>query len=162
MSLLKGLRAGAGDADQQAALLRSKCSCIEPAAVHADSWRWERVQGSSCAALLSKLEDVAALLARSSSSSRWAQTPLKAPSPSLHCRMHELQVGQRYELVVTTTQGLWRYQMGDVLRCVGWFGATPKVRLGGGWAACRPQVGGWGGGGGVDGRETGSGRVAAC
>lgn len=42
-------------------------------------------------------------------------------------RMHELEVGQRYELVVTNPPGLWRYRMGDVLRCVGFYGQAAKV-----------------------------------
>lgn len=42
--------------------------------------------------------------------------------------MGELCIGGRYELVVTNSQGLFRYRMGDALRCVGFFGGAPKVR----------------------------------
>ena len=46
------------------------------------------------------------------------------------CRLGELEEGERYEMVVTNDQGLWRCRMGDVLRCVGHWGSAPKVRGG--------------------------------
>ncbi|KAI3434980.1 hypothetical protein D9Q98_003032 [Chlorella vulgaris] len=42
-------------------------------------------------------------------------------------RLHELVVGQRYELVVSSVMGLFRYRMGDVLLCVGHFRSAPKL-----------------------------------
>ena len=42
---------------------------------------------------------------------------------------HELEVGRRYRLVVTTSGGLWRYDMRDVVEVTGRLGATPLVRF---------------------------------
>lgn len=42
---------------------------------------------------------------------------------------HELEVGRRYRIVVTTSGGLWRYDMRDVLEVTGFHGATPMVRF---------------------------------
>lgn len=42
---------------------------------------------------------------------------------------HELEVGRRYQLLVTTGGGLWRYQMRDVLEVTGKLGQTPLVRF---------------------------------
>ena len=41
--------------------------------------------------------------------------------------MHELQVDALYEPVLTTDAGLWRWRNGDLLRCVGFLGAAPKL-----------------------------------
>ncbi|KAA0159114.1 hypothetical protein FNF28_05981 [Cafeteria roenbergensis] len=44
--------------------------------------------------------------------------------------LHELEAGRRYEVVVTTKSGLWRYRTGDVVQVVGLQqGALPVVRL---------------------------------
>jgi len=44
--------------------------------------------------------------------------------------LHELSVGDRYEVVATTKGGLWRYRTGDVVRVVGLDqGALPVVTL---------------------------------
>ncbi len=42
---------------------------------------------------------------------------------------HELEVGARYRIVVTTSGGLWRYDMQDVVEVTGRLGATPTVRF---------------------------------
>ena len=42
---------------------------------------------------------------------------------------HELEVGCRYRLIVTTGGGLWRYDMQDVVEVTGKMGATPLVRF---------------------------------
>jgi hypothetical protein len=42
---------------------------------------------------------------------------------------HELEVGGRYQILVTTSGGLWRYDMRDVVEAVGTVGATPTVRF---------------------------------
>lgn len=60
-------------------------------------------------------------------------TPL-LPRPPTHS-MEEVEEGRSYELVVSSMQGLLRYRMGDLLRCSGWYGATPKVPFG----RLRPQ-----------------------
>lgn len=42
---------------------------------------------------------------------------------------HELTVGEEYEIVVTTSGGLYRYRMGDRVRCEGWLGTAPRLRF---------------------------------
>ena len=42
---------------------------------------------------------------------------------------HELEVGGRYELIVSTGGGLWRYAMRDVVEVTGHYRATPLVRF---------------------------------
>lgn len=39
-----------------------------------------------------------------------------------------LQAGERYEVVLTTREGLVRYRMGDIIRCVGRFHDTDVPR----------------------------------
>ena len=39
----------------------------------------------------------------------------------------ELVPGQEYRLVVSTEAGLYRYDMGDIVRCVGWMGEAPRL-----------------------------------
>jgi hypothetical protein len=41
---------------------------------------------------------------------------------------HELVEGQRYEPLLTTSGGLYRYRLGDVVEVSGFLGATPCVR----------------------------------
>ena len=43
--------------------------------------------------------------------------------------MDKLEVGKRYELVISTHSGLYRYRMGDVLLVVGFHNATPMVEF---------------------------------
>jgi hypothetical protein len=40
---------------------------------------------------------------------------------------HALQDGETYELVVTTSGGLWRYRLGDRVRVSGFLGRTPSL-----------------------------------
>lgn len=42
---------------------------------------------------------------------------------------HELEVGGRYFIHVTTFSGLYRYDMNDVIEVVGWFNETPVIRF---------------------------------
>ncbi|MGI5861884.1 MAG: GH3 auxin-responsive promoter family protein [Myxococcales bacterium] len=42
---------------------------------------------------------------------------------------HELEVGQRYFIYITTLSGLYRYEMNDVLEVVGRFNTAPIVRF---------------------------------
>lgn len=41
----------------------------------------------------------------------------------------ELEVGRRYEVLMTTKMGLVRYRIGDVVECTGWFHRTPTLRF---------------------------------
>lgn len=41
----------------------------------------------------------------------------------------EVEVGHRYEVVVTTGGGLYRYRLGDLVEVIGWHGALPVLRF---------------------------------
>ena len=43
--------------------------------------------------------------------------------------MHELEEGKLYEIVLTTFSGLYRYQLKDVIRVVGFEGETPLIEF---------------------------------
>ncbi|MDP6946113.1 MAG: GH3 auxin-responsive promoter family protein, partial [Myxococcota bacterium] len=40
--------------------------------------------------------------------------------------VHEVQEGARYRPILTTSGGLYRYRLGDIVRCVGVTAATPR------------------------------------
>ena len=42
---------------------------------------------------------------------------------------HELIEGRDYFILLTTASGLYRYDIQDVVRCVGWFGRTPLIEF---------------------------------
>ena len=42
---------------------------------------------------------------------------------------HELQVGGEYYLIMTTSSGLYRYDIGDVVRCQGYVGQAPVLEF---------------------------------
>ena len=42
---------------------------------------------------------------------------------------HELQVGHDYSLVMTTSSGIFRYEIGDVVRCQGYLGKAPILEF---------------------------------
>lgn len=42
---------------------------------------------------------------------------------------HELQAGQDYYILLTTSSGLYRYDICDVVRCTGFLGTTPMLRF---------------------------------
>lgn len=42
---------------------------------------------------------------------------------------HQLEVGKRYELVVTTWGGLYRYNMKDIIQVTGFVGKTPEIEF---------------------------------
>ena len=42
---------------------------------------------------------------------------------------HELEEGKNYYLLMTTSNGLYRYDIHDVVRCVGFVGACPKLEF---------------------------------
>jgi hypothetical protein len=43
--------------------------------------------------------------------------------------LHELQAGRRYQVVVTTAAGLYRYFMNDLVEVAGQYGQTPLLRF---------------------------------
>ncbi len=43
------------------------------------------------------------------------------------CLLSELQIGARYRLVISTTAGLYRYDLEDVVKVVGWYSNTPLL-----------------------------------
>lgn len=43
--------------------------------------------------------------------------------------VREIRTGSRYELVITTLSGLYRYRIGDMVEVTGFFGAAPVVRI---------------------------------
>jgi hypothetical protein len=43
--------------------------------------------------------------------------------------VHELEIGQRYEVVVSNGAGLWRYRLGDIVEVTGYVHATPSLRF---------------------------------
>jgi len=50
------------------------------------------------------------------------------PNPTvLEC--NELESGQEYFLIMTTSSGLYRYDIGDVVRCVGYMGQAPLLEF---------------------------------
>jgi hypothetical protein len=57
------------------------------------------------------------------------------------CLAHELQLGRRYAVVITTGGGLYRYQLGDVIEVVGTFRQCPLVRFVGRLGAASDLVG---------------------
>jgi hypothetical protein len=46
----------------------------------------------------------------------------------VHC-VETLRENAEYEIVVTTSGGLWRYRLGDRVRVTGWLGNTPSLRF---------------------------------
>lgn len=43
--------------------------------------------------------------------------------------LEQLTVGREYELVLTSSAGLYRYRLGDVIRITGWTGAAPRFEF---------------------------------
>jgi hypothetical protein len=42
---------------------------------------------------------------------------------------HELEEGQDYQLIFSTFGGLYRYDIGDIVRCRGWYGEAPVLEF---------------------------------
>ena len=42
--------------------------------------------------------------------------------------VHELEEGREYEVLLTTSGGLWRYRLGDIVRVEGRAGVSPRLR----------------------------------
>ncbi|MFO0947540.1 MAG: GH3 auxin-responsive promoter family protein [Planctomycetota bacterium] len=51
---------------------------------------------------------------------------IHSPQPTV-LESHELQEGRDYYILLTTSSGLYRYNIFDVVRCVGWFEKTPLL-----------------------------------
>ena len=45
------------------------------------------------------------------------------------CLAHELQQGRRYQVVLTTGGGLYRYRLGDMVQVIGWENRCPLLRF---------------------------------
>ena len=45
------------------------------------------------------------------------------------CLASELEIGRKYEVVVTTGAGLYRYRLNDIVEVVGFFRKTPRLRF---------------------------------
>lgn len=54
---------------------------------------------------------------------------LSAPAEQCLCLAHELELGRRYRVVVTTGGGLYRYQLGDLIEVVGFENQCPLIRF---------------------------------
>ncbi|PON31617.1 GH3-like hormone conjugating enzyme [Parasponia andersonii] len=52
-----------------------------------------------------------------------------APQPPQLVDLAEVEVGKKYELVVTTYAGLCRYQVGDILQVTGFHNSAPQFRF---------------------------------
>jgi len=52
---------------------------------------------------------------------------MEAPRDTLTIR--QVETGKRYELVLTTLSGLYRYRIGDVVEVTGFWGEAPAVRI---------------------------------
>ncbi len=50
-------------------------------------------------------------------------------APSDFLTVGEVEEGKRYEIVLTTLSGLWRYRIGDVVEIAGFLGESPVVRI---------------------------------
>lgn len=56
--------------------------------------------------------------------------PEKWETGSREChRMHELEAGRDYYVIITTPSGLYRYFINDLVRVTGRFGMTPTIRF---------------------------------
>jgi hypothetical protein len=56
------------------------------------------------------------------------ESDLENPSPKIH-QLYELKEGQRYCMLVTTTAGLYRYNMNDLLETIGFYNQFPNIRF---------------------------------
>lgn len=53
---------------------------------------------------------------------------IDSPNPTV-LLPHELEEGGDYFVLLTTSSGLYRYDIQDVVRCVGWHGRTPLIEF---------------------------------
>lgn len=55
--------------------------------------------------------------------------PLSSDPAELPRLAHQLELGGQYEIVITTGGGLYRYQLGDVVAVIGFYGQCPLIRF---------------------------------
>ncbi len=53
---------------------------------------------------------------------------IDSPDPTV-LQPHELEEGREYYILLTTSSGLYRYDIRDVVRCTGWYGRTPLIEF---------------------------------
>jgi hypothetical protein len=53
---------------------------------------------------------------------------INSESPTVLCA-HELQEGEQYYILLTTSSGLYRYNIHDVVRCIGYYNSTPVIEF---------------------------------
>lgn len=53
---------------------------------------------------------------------------LENPNPKF-LQLHELELGKRYCIYVTTFAGLYRYNMNDMIEVTGFYGTTPTIQF---------------------------------
>lgn len=56
------------------------------------------------------------------------EAEIDSPQPTV-LSAHELEVGKTYYILLTTSYGLYRYNIFDVVRCTGYFNKTPEVEF---------------------------------
>lgn len=55
--------------------------------------------------------------------------PVDAPEGTRPLLIQDLEVGKRYELIVSNNDGLYRYNVEDVIEVTGMYNKTPKIRF---------------------------------
>ncbi len=55
--------------------------------------------------------------------------PQDEPAPERPLLMHELKPGQKYEVILTNLSGFYRYRIGDIVECTGYYQTAPKIRF---------------------------------
>jgi len=56
------------------------------------------------------------------------ESDLENPNPEI-CQLYELKEGQRYCMLVTTSAGLYRYNMNDLLEITGYYNQFPNIKF---------------------------------
>ncbi|MDR0759759.1 MAG: GH3 auxin-responsive promoter family protein [Treponema sp.] len=56
------------------------------------------------------------------------ESELDKPEPKI-CQMYEVKQGERYAMLVTTSAGLYRYNMNDLLEITGWHNQFPTLKF---------------------------------
>jgi hypothetical protein len=56
------------------------------------------------------------------------ESELESPHPRI-CQMYEVQKGQRYCMIVTTSAGLYRYNMNDLVEVTGFYNEYPTLKF---------------------------------
>lgn len=55
--------------------------------------------------------------------------PENASTDARVLECHELEPGEQYSVVMTTSSGLYRYEIGDIVQCTGYVGQAPVLRF---------------------------------